>query len=147
MQVILLSDVKGQGKKGELVNVSDGYARNYLIPRNLAAPATADRLNAKKNADLAQQRRIEEERKQALAIKERLEGVQVRVTAKGGTGGKLFGSVTTKEISENLLEQHNIDIPKTKLELSDSIKSFGAFEVKAKLYQDVYGTVNVLVTE
>ncbi|MBQ9534768.1 MAG: 50S ribosomal protein L9 [Clostridia bacterium] len=147
MKVILLQDVKAQGKKGEMITVSDGYARNFLIPRKLAIEATTDALNAKKNADAAQARRIAEEKKQAEELKERLAGMPVKIKAKAGSGGRLFGSVTTKEISEALLEQYEIDIPKTKLILDEPIKGFGSFEVKAKLYTEVTGTVYVQVFE
>lgn len=147
MKVILLADVKGQGKKGELVNISDGYARNYLLPRKLAVEATADALNAKNNADLAAKRRIDEERSRATSMKEELASKPVKISAKAGSGGRLFGSVTTKEISDALKEQHGIDIPKNRLVLEDAIKAFGTFEVRAKLYSDISGTVYVQVFE
>lgn len=147
MKVILLQDVKGQGKKGQLVNVSDGYARNFLFPRKLAAEATADAMNAKKIQDEAAARRIEQEKQAARELKQKLEGMQVIIKAKAGTGGRLFGSVTTKEISEELMRQHHVDIPKTKLQLDEAIKSFGTFEVKAKLYTEISGVVRVTVTE
>ncbi len=147
MKVILLQDVKGQGKKGQLVNVSDGYARNFLFPRKLAAEATADALNAKKLQDEAAERRIELERQAARDLKKRLESVKVEIHAKAGAGGRLFGSVTTKEISEELQKQHGIEIPKTKLQMDDAIKGFGAYEVKAKLYTEITGAVRVVVSE
>ena len=147
MKVILLQDVRAQGKKGEMINVSDGYARNYLLPRKLAMEATTDALNAKKNADAATARRIEKERAAAEAAKKMLEGSPVKIYAKAGSGGRLFGSVTTKEISEALKQQHDIDIPKNQLVLDEPIKSFGTFEVRAKLYTEVSGTVFVQVFE
>lgn len=147
MKVILLTDVKGQGKKGDMVDVSDGYARNYLMPRKLATPATTDAMNAKKNADAASLRKIEEEKKAANALKDSLADKHVKIFAKAGTGGRLFGSVTTKEISEELSKQHGVDIPKAKLVLEEPIKTFGTFEVKAKLYTEISGTIYVQVFE
>ncbi|MBQ7492054.1 MAG: 50S ribosomal protein L9 [Clostridia bacterium] len=147
MKVILLQDVKSQGKKGEMINVSDGYARNFLLPRKLAIEATADAINAKKNADAAALRRMENERKAALELKEKLEEMPVKIYARAGSGGRLFGSVTTKEISEALAAQHQVELPKTKLELAEPIKTFGTFPVKAKLYTEISGTVYVQVFE
>ncbi len=147
MKVILIQDVKGQGKKGDMINVSDGYARNFLLPRKLATEATADALNAKKSADLAKTHRIERERSAAIAARDELAEKPVKIFAKAGSGGRLFGSVTTKEISEALMEQHNIDIPKAKLVLDEPIKTFGTFEVKAKLYTEITGIIYVQVFE
>ena len=147
MKVILLQDVRAQGKKGEMINVSDGYARNYLLPRKLAMEATTDALNAKKNADAAVARRIAQERAAAEVAKKQLESSPVKIYAKAGAGGRLFGSVTTKEISEALKQQHEIDIPKNQLVLDEPIKSFGTFQVRAKLYTEVSGTVFVQVFE
>lgn len=147
MKVILLQDVKGQGKKGQMVEVSDGYARNFLLPRKLANEATADALNAYTQANKAAAYRIEVEKRTANELKERLEELQTKIYAKAGTGGRLFGSVTTKEISEALKGQHGIDIPKTKLALDEPIKSFGTYQVKAKLYTEITGTVYVVVAE
>ncbi len=147
MKVILLQDVKAQGKKGDMINVSDGYARNFLLPRKLAMEATADAINAKKNADAAALRRVERERDAALALKEKLSGMPVKIYAKAGTAGRLFGSVTTKEISEALMAQYKVDLPKTKLEIAEPIKSFGTYQVKAKLFTEVTGDVIVQVFE
>ncbi len=147
MKVILLQDVRGQGKKGEMVNVSDGYARNFLFPKKLATEATADALNAKKIADDAAKRRFELDKQAAVELKNKLAEMPVKIQAKAGTGGRLFGSVTTKEISEALLKQYNIDLPKTKLTLDEAIKTFGTFEVKAKLFTEVTGVLKVVVTE
>lgn len=145
MKVILLQDVKAQGKKGDMITVSDGYARNFLLPRKLAMEATADAINAKKNADAAAQHRMEEEKKAALALKAKLAETPVKIYAKAGSGGRLFGSVTTKEISEALQKQYGIDLPKTRLELAEPIKTFGTFQAKAKLYTEVSGVVLVQV--
>jgi large subunit ribosomal protein L9 len=147
MKVILQQDVKGQGKKGQLVDVSDGYARNFLLPRKLAVEANADNVNTMKLQEKARQAQLAQEKAQAQAVAEQLKGLTVRITAKAGTGGRLFGAVTTKEISDALKAQHNIDINKSKLVQEESIKSFGGYELKAKLGHDVVGTVKVVVAE
>ena len=147
MKVILLQDVKGQGKKGEMLNVSDGYARNFLFPRKLAMEATTDALNAKNIQDAAARRREAEERAAADALRKQLKEMPVRLQAKAGTGGRLFGSITTKEISEALKAQYGVDIPKAKLVQEEPIKSFGTFEVKAKLYPEIQGAITVVVSE
>ena len=147
MKVILLQDVKAQGKKGQMITVSDGYARNFLLPRKLAVEATVDAVNSKKNADEAAAFHAAEEKKAALALKEALNDKPVKIKAKAGSGGRLFGSVTTKEVSEALKAQYNIDLPKTRLELSEPIKSFGTYQVKAKLYTEIQGVVTVKVEE
>lgn len=147
MKVILQQDVKGQGKKGQMVEVSEGYARNFLLPRKMAIPATADAINTMNLKEKA--RKAEEARLKAEAedIAEKLKECQVKLTAKAGAGGKLFGAVTTKEISEGLQKQYNIDVPKQKLVLEDPIKAFGSYQVKAKLGFEVSGTVYVSVCE
>ena len=147
MKVILQQDVKGQGKKGEMVEVSEGYARNFLLPRKMAVPATADAINTMKLKEKA--KKAEEERQKALAEEtaEKLKECMVKLTAKAGSGGKLFGAVTTKEISEGLQKQFGIDIPKQKLVLEEPIKSFGTYQVKAKLGFEIGGTVSVTVSE
>ena len=147
MKVILQQDVKGQGKKGQMVEVSEGYARNFLLPRKMAIPATADAINTMNLKEKA--RKAEEARLKAEAedIAEKLKECQVKLTAKAGAGGKLFGAVTTKEISEGLQKQYGIDVPKQKLVLEDPIKAFGSSQVKAKLGFEVSGTVYVSVFE
>ncbi|MCI8740652.1 MAG: 50S ribosomal protein L9 [Oscillibacter sp.] len=147
MKVILQQDVKGQGKKGQMVEVSEGYARNFLLPRKMAIPATADAINTMNLKEKA--RKAEEARLKAEAedIAEKLKECQVKLTAKAGAGGKLFGAVTTKEISEGLQKQYGIDVPKQKLVLEDPIKAFGSYQVKAKLGFEVSGTVYVSVFE
>jgi len=147
MKVILQQDVKGHGKKGQMVEVSDGYGRNFLLPRKLAVEATAENVNTMKMQDKAKKAKEAEEKAQAQAIAEQLKGFQVKIFAKAGQGGRLFGSVTSKEISESLKEQHKLDINKTKIVLPDPIKSFGSFEVKCKLGHEITGTINVLVVE
>lgn len=147
MKVILQQDVKGQGKKGQMVNVSDGYARNFLFPKKLAVEASADNVNTMKLQEKARLAKLAEEKAQAEAVAEQLKELTVRIVAKGGNGGRLFGAVTTKEISDELKAQHGIDINKAKLVLDEPIKSFGGYELKAKLGHDVTGTVKVVVAE
>ncbi len=147
MKVIFIEDVRGKGKKGEMKDVSDGYARNYLLPRKLASEATADNMNAFKLKEKAKAARAAKEKALAEDNAKRLEGVVVHISARAGQGGKLFGSVTSQEISDALKEQHDIDIEKNKIVQSDPIKQFGSFEVRAKLGYEVNGTINVLVTE
>ena len=147
MKVILQQDVKGQGKKGQMVNVSDGYARNFLFPKKLAVEATADNVNTMKLQEKARQTKLAEEKAQAQAIAEQLKELTVRIVAKGGNGGRLFGAVTTKEVSDALKAQHNIDINKAKLVQDEPIKSFGGYELKAKLGHDVTAVVKVVVVE
>ena len=147
MKVILQQDVKGQGKKGQMVNVSDGYARNFLFPKKLAVEATADNVNTMKLQEKAKAAKLAEEKAQAQAIAEQLKELTVRVVAKGGNGGRLFGAVTTKEVSDALKAQCGIEINKAKLVLDEPIKSFGGYDLKAKLGHDVVGTVKVMVVE
>ena len=147
MKVILQQDVKGQGKKGQLVEVSEGYARNYLLPRKLAIPATTDAINTMNLKEKARKAEEARQKAEAEAIAEKLKECQVKLTAKAGNGGKLFGAVTTKEISEGLKAQYGVDIPKQKLVLDDPIKAFGSYQVKAKLGFEISGTVYVSVYE
>ena len=147
MKVILQQDVRGQGKKGQLVEVSEGYARNFLLPRKLAIAATPDAINTmnlKEKARKAEEARLKAE---AEATAEKLKECMVKLTAKAGSDGKLFGAVTTKEISEGLKEQFGVDVPKQKLVLEEPIKAFGSYQVKAKLGFEVNGTVYVSVYE
>ncbi|MBQ8831637.1 MAG: 50S ribosomal protein L9 [Oscillospiraceae bacterium] len=147
MKVILQQDVKGQGKKGQTVEVSDGYARNFLFPKKLAVPATTDNMNAmriKENARLAQ---IEREKEAARETAKKLEGIKVTIKAKSGNGGKLFGAVTSKEISDALAAQFGITVEKNKIVQSDPIKNYGTYEVKCKLGHEVSGKFTVYVTE
>ena len=147
MKVIFNVDVRGQGKKGEMKEVSDGYARNYLLPRKLATEATADNINALKLKEKARAAQMAKEKAQAEENAKKLSGVQVIIRAKAGSGGKLFGAVTSQEISKALKEQFDIDIEKNKIVQADPIKTFGAFTVKAKLGYEVSGTINLLVVE
>lgn len=147
MKVIFNVDVKGQGKKGELKEVSSGYARNYLLPRNLATEATPDNLNAFKLKEKAKAAQIAKEKAQAAEYAAKLGGVQVTIRAKAGANGKLFGAVTSQEISAALKEQFGMEIEKNKIVQAEPIKSYGSFTVKAKLGYEVSGNINVLVVE
>ena len=147
MKVILQHDVKGQGKKGQMIEASDGYARNFLLPRKLAVPATAENINTMQQQEKAKRAQEAAERAAALEMAEKLKECPVKLTAKAGNGGRLFGSVTSKEVSEALKAQHGIDIAKTKIVLPDPIKAFGTYQLKCKLGYEVSGTINVTVTE
>ncbi len=146
MKVILQQDIRGQGKKGQMVEVSDGYARNFLLPKKLAVPATADNINTMNQQEKARREREAREREAAVALANRLREMPVRVKAKAGAGGKLFGSVTTKEISAALKEQYGCDVPKNALQ-SEPIKAFGSYSVKAKLGYEVSAQITVIVEE
>ena len=147
MKVIFNENVKDHGKKGEMKNVSDGYARNYLIPRGLAIEATKDNLNALKLKEKARAKQLEIEKAQAAENAKQLEGIIVKLVAKAGGQGRLFGSITSKEISEALLEQHGLNIEKNKIVQAEPIKTFGSFEVRAKLGHEINGIINVLIVE
>ena len=145
MKVILKQDVKGKGKKGQMIEAAEGYARNFLLPKGVAVEATADAVNTMKLQ--AKAKADAEAKAEALAIAEKLKSCQVKIAAKGGEGGKLFGAVTGKEIAGALKEQFGMDVDGKKLVLEQPIKSFGSYEVKAKLGFEVSGTVYVLVIE
>ncbi|MBQ4370551.1 MAG: 50S ribosomal protein L9 [Oscillospiraceae bacterium] len=147
MKVILQQDVKGQGKKGQMINVSDGYARNYLLPRKLAVEATADNLNTMKLQEKARLAQIEREKAEAREAAKKLESCIVRIPAKAGAAGRLFGSVTSKEIADALLEQHGIELEKNKIVQAEPIKAFGSYEVKCKFGYEINGTIHLVVTE
>lgn len=145
MKVILTKDLKGTGKAGELVNVSDGYARNYLIPRGLAAEADSRALNELHGREQSELHRLETEKKNAEEAAALIKDKTVKVYAKAGSNGKLFGSVTSKEISQAIKEQLHLDVDKRKIVLSDDIKSFGSVQVEAKLYAGVTSKFYVVV--
>lgn len=147
MKVILQQDVKGQGKKGQMIEASDGYARNFLLPRKLAVPATAENLNTMKLQEKAKKEREAAEKAEAERVAATLESLNVIIQAKGGDGGRLFGSVTSKEVSDALKSQHGLDIPKAKIAQDEPIKAFGAYTLKCKLGYEVTGTIHVTVTE
>ena len=143
MQVILTRDVKGQGKKGQMVNVSDGYARNYLLPRGLAEPATKSNINVMKG----KQESLEYKKKVELAIAEKMKEIKVVLKAKAGENGKLFGSVTSKDVAEALTSQHHIKLDKKKFVMPDGIKTLGTTTVDVKIYTGVVGKLNVVVEQ
>ena len=147
MKIILKQDIRGKGKKGQMIEAAEGYARNYLIPRGLAVEATADAVNTMNLQAKATAKADAEAKAEALAIAEKLKSCQVKIAAKGGEGGKLFGAITGKEIAAALAEQFSLTIDGKKLVLEQPIKSFGSYEVKAKLGYEVSGTVYVLVIE
>lgn len=145
MKVIVLKDTKNVGKKGDAIEVSDGYARNFLIPKGIAMEATASNLK-----DLERQKAAEAERKatdkaSAEKVKEKLSGLEILVTTKAGEGGRIFGSITSKDISDALKAQHGVEIDKKKIVLDAPIKETGTYKIEAKLYQEVSGTLNVTI--
>lgn len=146
MKVVLLQDVKGQGKKDDVINVSDGYARNFLFPKKLAVEAGAQILNDIKNKEAAKQHKIELEKKAARETAEKMQGIVVKIKAQqGAADGKFYGSVTTKDIAEALAAQHGIDVDKRKIVLSENIKGFGNYTADVKLYTEITGKLNILV--
>lgn len=145
MKVVLLADVKGQGKKGTVINVSDGYARNFLFPKNLATPADNKILNELKGKEEARLRQIELEKKAAHETAEKLQSVVVKVKAQAGADGRLYGAVTSKEIAEQLAAQHGIEIDRRKIALDEPIKAFGTYTPEVKLYPEISGKINVVV--
>ena len=146
MKVVLLADVKGQGKKGQLVNVSDGYARNFLFPKKLAVEADNAALNELKNREESKAHHKQEEINAAKATAEKLEGKSVKIIAKAGTGGRLFGSVTSKEIATEIKNSLGIEIDRKKMTVAD-IKNFGEYTAEIKLYQGITAKITVVVSE
>lgn len=147
MKVILLQDVKGKGKKGQMLEISDGYARNYLLPRKLAVEATADALNTKKMNDKAAAEKAAKERAEALEISHKLRELTLVVTAKGGGAGRLFGSVTNQEIADALKAKAGITLDKRKIVISDQIKSVGTYTVQCKLGYEITAPLTVKIEE
>ena len=147
MKVILTQDVKSQGKKGQLVEVSDGYARNFLLPKKLAVIATAENLNTMKQQEKARKAQEAAEKAEAEATAKKLKDMTVKIAAKAGEGGRLFGAVTSKEIAEELNKQYGLNVPKQKIVLEEPIKTFGNHEVPVKLHKDVTAKLTVKVTE
>lgn len=145
MKVILTQDVKAQGKKGDVIDVSDGYARNFLLARKLAVIADAKALNEVKNKEASRLHKIEVERAAATEIAAKLQSVQVKIPASAGADDRLYGSITAKDICEALEQQHGIVIDRRKLNISDPIRAFGSYTVEAKLYPEVTGRISVLV--
>jgi len=147
MKVIFNVDVKGQGKKGEMKEVSEGYGRNFLLPKKLAVEATPDNLNAYKLKEKAKAAQIAAEKAAALANAKALESVVVKVRAKAGAAGKLFGAVTSQEICDALKSQCGIEIEKQKIVQTEPIKTYGSFDVKCKFGYEISGTIHVMVVE
>ena len=145
MKLILTQDVKGQGKKDQIIEVSDGYARNFLIPKGLARPADAGAINEAKNKEASKQHKIETDKANAKDIAKKLESVTVVIETTAGADGRLYGSVTSKEIAEELQRQHGIAVDRRKITLDAPIKSFGSYKPEIKLYTDVIGKINVVV--
>ncbi|MBE6976486.1 MAG: 50S ribosomal protein L9 [Ruminococcaceae bacterium] len=147
MKVILLQDVKGKGKKGQMLEVSDGYARNFMLPKKLAIEATADAINTMRMNDKATQERIAREKAEALALSKQLREMTLVVTAKGGGAGRLFGSVTNQEIADALKAKSGITLDKRKITISDPIKSVGTYTVNCKLGYEITAPLTVKIEE
>ena len=147
MKVILLQDVRGQGKKGEMINVSDGYARNFLFPRKLAQEATADNVNTMRMNDKAKREKEQKAREEAAALSAKLREMTLSVFAKGGGAGRLFGSVTSQEIADALKEQEGVELDKRKIVIDEAIKTVGLYTVKVKLGFGIDAALKVDVKE
>ena len=147
MKVIFLQDVKGKGKKGQMAEISDGYARNFLLPKKLAMEATADAINTMRMNDKAAAEKAAQERAEAVEISKKLREMTLVVTAKGGGAGKLFGSVTSQEIADALKAKSGIAIDKRKIVLSDPIKSVGTYTVQCKLGYEITAPLTVKIEE
>ena len=145
MKVILLSDIKGVGKKDQIINANDGYARNYLFPKKLAVEANSGNLANLKSKQESNQYRKDIQKDEAIKIANRMKDITLTIKVKAGENGKIFGGVTAKEISENLKSQYNIDVDKKKVNLDETIKNIGTFNVDIKLFEGVIGTMKVSV--
>ena len=147
MKVLLLADVKGQGKKDQIVEVSDGYARNFLFPKKLAVVADAKVMSESKSKEEARQFKLKEEKAAAKALADKLSALTVKISASSGGDGRLYGSITSKDIAEKLKEQHKIELDKRKLVLQDNIKAYGTYEVDVKVYPEISAKLKVTVSE
>ena len=145
MKVILLDNIKGVGKKDEIINASDGYARNYLFPKKLAVEANNENLSKLKAKQNSQEFKKNNEREDAKALANKLNDITLKLEVKAGENGKIFGGVTAKEIAENLKLQHNIDVDKKKIVLQETIKTIGTFTVDIKLFEGVVGKLKVQI--
>ena len=145
MKVILLDNIKGVGKKDEVINASDGYARNFLFPKKLAVEANAENMSKLNNKKEANNYRKDLEKQEAQEIAKKLKGILLKMKVKAGENGKIFGGVTAKEISDNLKTQYNMEIDKKKVDLKEPIKTLGSFQVNIKLYEGVVGTLKLEV--
>ncbi len=147
MKVILLADVKGQGKKDQLVEVSDGYARNFLLPRKLAKPADNQAVTELRNKQAAAQHKIDTDRANAKAISEKLTTFQLLFRVGASEDGRLYGAITSKDIAEKLAADHGITVDKRKITMTEPIKAYGSYEVDVRLYTDVSGKIRLIVTQ
>ena len=147
MKVLLLADVKGQGKKDQIVEVSDGYARNFLFPKKLAVVADAKVMSESRSKEEARQFKLKEEKAAAKALADKIATLTVKISASSGGDGRLYGSITSKDIAEKLKEQNKIEIDKRKLVLQDNIKSYGTYEVEVKVYPEISSKLKVTVSE
>ena len=145
MKVVLTQDVKSQGKKGQVIEVSEGYARNFLFAKKLAIPADNAALNDIKNKEASKQHKIEEDIKAAKALKEKIEAVSVKIVTSGSADGRMYGSITNKDVAETLAKVNGITVDKKKIELKDAIKSFGSYEAVVKLYTDINAKLKITV--
>lgn len=147
MKVLLLADVKGQGKKDQIVDVSDGYARNFLFPKKLALPADAKVMSEAKSKEEAKQFRLKEEKAAAKALADKISTLTVKVAASSGADGRLYGSITSKDIADQLAAQHQIEVDKRKLVLSENIKAYGTYQIDVKVYPEITAKLTVVVKE
>ena len=147
MKVVLLQDVKGQGKKDQIVNVSDGFARNYLLPRGLAIEADAKAMNEIKNKEASKAHKIALEKEAANTLKDKLASIVVKIKGKAGADGKLYGSVTSSDIADELKKQHGIDVDRRKIVMDGPVKAFGTYAFDVKLYTEITGKINVVVSD
>lgn len=147
MKVILLADVKGKGNKDQVIDVADGYARNYLIAKKLAVEATPNAINELKGREAAKQHKYDTEKAAAVKIAEQLKDINLVIPRKAGVDNKLYGAITTKEIVQQLKQEHHIELDKKKLSMETPIKAFGTYKINAKLFSDVATTITVQVVE
>jgi len=147
MKVVLLQDVKSQGKKGELINVSDGYARNFLLPRGLAKEADSNVMNELKSKEESRLHKIELEKAAARETAEKLAAAVVKLKSQAGADGKLYGSITAKDIAEELEKKHGIAVDKRKIQMDGTIKAFGTYVLDVKLYPEIVGKIHVVITD
>lgn len=145
MKVLLLADVKGQGKKDQIVDVSDGYAKNFLFPRKLAVIADKGAVNQAKNKESSKQYKLDTQKEEAEKLAKEINGKTINIVAQGGSDGRLYGSVTAKDIAEAYKKQFGVEIDKRKLQLDEPIRAFGVYSVEAKIYNGINATVKVAV--
>ncbi|MBE6694044.1 MAG: 50S ribosomal protein L9 [Ruminococcaceae bacterium] len=145
MKVVLLADVKGQGKKNDIINVSDGYARNFLFPKKLAVEADSKILNEIRGKEESKAHKIEVETAEARALAARLDTLLIKITASSGADDRLYGSITAKDIAERLQSDYSITVDKRKIQLGDPIRAYGQYDIDVKLYSDIVGKLHVLV--